>query len=231
MEKRRKGAYNVGRHLGGYKLRFAVILMIGFVWAQQVELPIPPPPNRHSTFGDETDLCELFDSDCEDVFVVFAIDRSASMKRIWEKVVASAESAISELPPNAFFNIVLFSSACEGGAVAWRRGLVVADARGKAEAMRWLGGWRPAGCSVLLVALKTAFSLSDCVSVFLVADDYPNTGETDAGEIVGAARRLVSKNGGRLNTILVSEDEKAAELLAELAHCCGGSFRFRAFVK
>lgn len=212
-------------------MSFAVVLMLGFVWMQQVELPIPPPPNRHDIFRDETDLRELFDADCEDIRVVFAIDCSASMKQIWEEVVGSAEGAISELPPNALFNIVLFSSACEGGAVAWRGGVVAADARSKAEAMRWLRQRCPAGCSVLLEALKTAFSLAERVSVFLVADDYPNTGETDACEIMEAAWRLVSQNGGRLNTILVSEDDKAAELLAELAYRCGGSFRFRAFAK
>jgi len=221
----------MGGVVGGCGLSFAVVLLIGFVWMQQVELPIPPPPNRHAIFKSETDLCELFDAGCEDVRVVLAIDCSASMKQIWEEVVRSAQDAVTELPPNALFNIVLFSSAYEGGVVAWRRGLVAADARSKAEAMRWLRQRCPAGCSVLVEALKTAFSLSRRVSVFLVADDYPNTGETEAEGIVVAARRLVSQNGGRLNTILVSEDEKAAELLAELAYRCGGSFRFRAFSK
>lgn len=214
-------------------MRFLLFcLLVGLVWSQQVELRVPAPSRSRTLFAKEDELYELFDRGDEEVRIVFAIDCSASMREVWERVVKSALLALSELPENVFFGMVVFSSACEGGAVLWRRTLVRATTRNRAIAMRWLTIWRPAGCSTLIEAIENAFSLGDGISLFLAADDIPNVGKVKEPDVViEKAARMVAFNRGRINTIFIGEDGKAASFFADLAYHCNGSFAVFCFTR
>ncbi len=115
--------------------------------------------------------------------IVFVLDNSGSMSgpRI-DAAKRELIRAISELPENAQFGVVVFNSIV----TRWHHDLVAADAKAKRGAISFVANLQTTGSTASYDALQVAFGF-DTEAIYFLSDGAPNFGKVRApGDIVAS---------------------------------------------
>jgi len=162
--------------------------------------------------------------------VIGGEEKAPTWRRI-DQAVDALKDAISTLPEDAVFNVLLYGDKV----TSWKRELAPADGRNKKAAQKWLARAKPAGGAAVFDALVRALDPASREArprlrptipdtIFLLAGGW--TGgrelavEVDVVEEVERINRLAQVV---IHTISVGEDAPA-DFLHTLASRCGGRF-------
>lgn len=178
------------------------------------------------------------------VNVVYVVDRSGSMARIFEEVKGEMIRSISRLRDEQKFHVVLFGDGLtiEGP----RRGLVGATFDNKVAALEFLREKQAKGSTTALVALQRAFAIlaarpaNEGKLIYLVSDgdfsglsggsQYRAADGRTLGGNEAVQQWLAENNKGpkvRIHTVLLhSSDESAVKVLKAIAQSNGGQFKY-----
>ena len=176
--------------------------------------------------------------------VVFVIDISGSMQTPhptrtgtsatpaptrYEVAAQELERAVDALPPDARFNVVLFSD----GVQVWRKGFVAPTDERKTALHRMLRGTGPNGGTNLFGGLEKAFELESTLAgsryrtpadeVFLLSDGEPSAGEIiEPGSILTVIRELNLVSQARVHTVFMGSGHSS--FMQTLAKNNGGKY-------
>lgn len=176
--------------------------------------------------------------------VVFVLDISMSMRmrrhpggpRRIELAREELAKTIEDLPPEARFNVVAFST---GHVCLQGRGLLEATPGNKRRARRWVRGLVPAGGTNSYGALKAALlRFPGADTLFFLSDGRPSRGPvTEPDRILARVASLNLRRGVRINTVALltedhtverglqgEEEDPCARFMRHLAEITGATF-------
>jgi von Willebrand factor type A domain len=168
---------------------------------------------------------EFFGIRIQSTRVIFIVDVSGSMNEALrgEYVGRSGEirmavakrelvNAVKGLEPTALFNIITFSS----GVTSWLDGVVVADGKGREEAVEFIERLGAGGATNLYDSIQVAFEDPDADTIVILSDGEPTAGSvTEPSRIRDNVRRWNENRGIKIHCVAVGGSLRILEWLAE----------------
>jgi uncharacterized protein with von Willebrand factor type A (vWA) domain len=150
--------------------------------------------------------------------VVYLLDGSGSMMSKFDGLRSAVSSAVGELKPAQFFNVVIMQE--NDGAPFNRQSLAATEAN-KALFAGFMKKARPHGASDPIAALRFAFAQNPEVIYFLTDGDFPNN-----NQVLQEIHKLNAARRTKIHTIaFVNRGEEYEKLLRQISEESGGTFR------
>jgi hypothetical protein len=141
-----------------------------------------------------------------------------------DEAKAELIGAISQLPPQARFNIIAYDKRTR----AWqKRGLVAATDGNKARAQKFILRMKPGSETASYDALAAALALAGATEeVFFVSDGRPTAGKIiNPADIVRTITYMNFLHRVAINTVPIDAQGPAVQFMSALAADNGGSCR------
>ena len=162
-------------------------------------------------------------TDAGNVHIVYALDTSGSMRDKIVKSKLALRKALGQLRQADTFNIITFTSTT----LAFRKELVPATPMNVSKGLAFVDAIRVGSGMNISAALELALGMTDTTRIYLMAASGPDSGITDADELLRYIREKNTRQVKIMSLALgLGENFTGLKLLKRIADDNSGSYNY-----